>query len=126
MRMRIIHRLVLLFAGLSLLKPAPAGELTGTAEQRLLKDIKYLSSDALEGRGIGTEGLNKAAEYVRSGFLDAGLNIDVVDGDSYQKFQMVTGVELGSDKSLTFSGPESQTIDLKLGQDFNRRSPVFD
>ena len=33
-------------------------------ETRLLNDIKYLASDEFEGRGIGTEGLNKAADYM--------------------------------------------------------------
>jgi len=117
--MRSTQRLVLLFLGLSLLNPLMAAELTGTAEQRLLKDIKFLSSDALEGRGVGTEGLNKAAEYVRSGFVDAGLNTSVVNGNAFQKFQMVTGVELGAGNSLMFAGPEGKTIELKLGLDFN-------
>ena len=119
MCMRTTPMVLLLFLALSRLNPAAAVELKGTAEQRLLKDIKFLSSDALEGRGVGTEGLNKAAEYVRSGFADAGLTTDVVDGDAYQKFQMVTGVELGSGNSLTFSGPDGKTIDLELGVDFN-------
>ena len=34
------------------------------AQQRLTQYVKYLSSDDLEGRGPGTDGINKAAEYI--------------------------------------------------------------
>lgn len=39
----------------------------------MLKDIEYLASDELAGRGLGTEGLNKAADYIAGQFSDAGL-----------------------------------------------------
>lgn len=94
-------------------------ELVGTAEQRLLKDIKLLASDEMEGRGVGTEGLNKAAEFVRSEFQAAGLQVDAVDGSAFQKFSMITGVKLGDSNSLTFVGPDDQKIELKIGEDFN-------
>ena len=96
-----------------------AAELTGTAEQRLLKDIKYLSSDELEGRGVGTEGLNKAADYIREAFRAAGLKTDTIDGDAYQKFTMITGVELGKENSFVLSGPDGKEIKLEIGKDIN-------
>jgi hypothetical protein len=43
------------------------------SEARMLKDIEYLASDELAGRGLGTEGLDKAADYIARQFLDAGL-----------------------------------------------------
>jgi hypothetical protein len=98
---------------------AVAAELTGTAEQRLLKDIKYLSSDELEGRGVGTEGLNKAADYIRESFRAAGLKTDSVDGDAFQKFTMITGVELGEENSFALVGPAGKKIELELGKDIN-------
>ena len=94
-------------------------ELVGTAEQRLLKDIKFLASDEMEGRGVGTNGLNKAAEFVRSEFQAAGLRVDAVEGGAFQKFSMITGVKLGEWNSLTFVGPDNQKIELKIGEDFN-------
>ncbi|MBC8291098.1 MAG: M20/M25/M40 family metallo-hydrolase [Planctomycetes bacterium] len=94
-------------------------ELAGTAEQRLLKDIRFLASDEMEGRGVGTEGLHKAAEFVRSEFKAAGLKVDAVDGDAFQKFSMITGVKLGESNSLTFVGPDDQKIELKIGEDCN-------
>jgi hypothetical protein len=43
------------------------------SETRMLKDIEYLASDELEGRGLGTPGLDKAADYIAKQFFDAGL-----------------------------------------------------
>ncbi len=43
------------------------------SEARMLKDIEYLASDELAGRGLGTEGLDKAADYIATQFADAGL-----------------------------------------------------
>ena len=43
------------------------------SEARMLKDIEYLASDELAGRGLGTEGLDKAADYIARQFSDAGL-----------------------------------------------------
>ena len=43
------------------------------SEARMLKDIEYLASDELAGRGLGTEGLDRAAVYIAGQFSDAGL-----------------------------------------------------
>lgn len=43
------------------------------SEARMLKDIEYLASDELEGRGLGTSGLDKAADYIAKQFSEAGL-----------------------------------------------------
>ena len=40
---------------------------------RILNDAKYLASDDLEGRGVGTEGLNTASKYIHDQFAAAGL-----------------------------------------------------
>ena len=43
------------------------------SEARMLQDIEYLASEELKGRGLGTPGLNKAADYIARQFSDAGL-----------------------------------------------------
>lgn len=40
----------------------------------LRKDVETLSSEAFEGRGLGTEGLDKALDYVEGRFRDLGLH----------------------------------------------------
>lgn len=96
-----------------------AAELTGTAEDRLRKDLKYLADDKLEGRGVGTDGLNLAADYIRDQFRAAGLDVTAVDGGAFQKFTMVTGTKLLENNTLNFAGPEGKTIELDLEEDFN-------
>ena len=96
-----------------------AAELKGTAEDRLKNDLKYLADDELEGRGVGTDGLNLAADFIKKQFRQAGLDVTALDGDAFQKFTMVTGTKLLENNSLTFVGPEDKTIELKLEEDFN-------
>lgn len=94
------------------------GEAIPETRVRLLEDVKYLASDDLEGRGVGTKGLTVAAEFVRDQFAKAGLAVDRVNGGALQKFDLVTGTKLTAPNSLQFVGPDNQTIDLKLGEDY--------
>jgi len=43
------------------------------SEARMLQDIEYLASEELKGRGLGTPGLDKAADYIAKQFSDVGL-----------------------------------------------------
>ncbi len=55
------------------------------SENRMMATIKYLSSDALKGRGLGTRELNQATAYIAGKFREAGLKPLI--GNSYlQKF----------------------------------------
>ncbi|MEQ1505091.1 MAG: M28 family peptidase [Myxococcota bacterium] len=70
-----------------------------------------LSTDAMDGRGIGTPGLDAAATLIEQRFTDAGLG-DV--GVGYrQPFTAVTGVALGDENTLADQGAP-----LALGADF--------
>jgi len=87
--------------------------------ERLKKDMKYLASDDLEGRGVGTDGLNKAAEFIRDEFEKAGLDVTRVDGGAFHHFKMTTGSKLGKHNSLTFVGKDGKDVQLKLDADCN-------
>ncbi|WP_456406682.1 M20/M25/M40 family metallo-hydrolase, partial [Caldithrix abyssi] len=52
--------------------------------ERMLQDIRYLASDELEGRGLGSEGLEKAARYIAEQFKKAGLQPGADDGTYFQ------------------------------------------
>src|SRR5580704_18469345 len=88
------------------------------SQTHLLNDIKYLASDGLEGRGIGTKGLNKAADYIREQFKEAGLDVTRVNGGAFQPFKMTTTAILGAPNTLKFVGPDGKAIDLKMDVDF--------
>jgi hypothetical protein len=53
------------------------------SETRMLKDIEYLASEELKGRGLGTPGLDKAAAYIARQFSDAGLQPCGDESDNY-------------------------------------------
>lgn len=94
------------------------GDSANTTAARLLNDLKYLASDELEGRGVGTEGLNQAADFIRDSFANAGLDVSRVESDAFQKLTMVTNAELGSPNELKFVGPEGREIELAYDEDF--------
>src|SRR5688572_17246117 len=56
------------------------------AARRVLADVRYLSADAREGRGAGTQGLEDAARHVADAFRRAGLN--PADGSFFQQFSV--------------------------------------
>lgn len=56
------------------------------AASRMLSDVRYLSADAREGRGIGTEGLAEAATYIEQAFRAAGLAPAFPDSSYTQPF----------------------------------------
>lgn len=89
------------------------------SQTRLKESAGYLSSDELEGRGVGTEGLNKAAEYLAGEFKKLGLKTELFDGTPFQKFEITVSTEMGPKEQnvLALEGPEKH--ELKLGSDFN-------
>lgn len=95
------------------------------AEQRLYEAVKTLASDELEGRGVGTKGLDQAADFIADQFKSLGLKTSLFDGGPFQKFMMVVATELGSPNRLALVGPSAVESpsdterELKLGEDFN-------
>src|SRR5688572_32580489 len=61
--------------------------------------IRTLSSDAMEGRGLGTAGIAKAADYIEKMLRESG--VEPAFGKSYrQKFPVKMGVELGPNNKI--------------------------
>jgi hypothetical protein len=61
------------------------------SQSALAEHVRYLSSEALEGRGLGTAGLDQAAAYVADRFRAAGLVPGGDDGSYYQRFEAPEG-----------------------------------
>lgn len=100
------------------LLPTAFGDAATESQQNLLKDIKFLASDELEGRGVGSKGLDQAADYIREEFSKAGLNVSSVKSGAFQTFSMTTGAVMGTPNTLTLAGPEGKRIELKANADF--------
>lgn len=75
-----------------------------TADE-LREHVRYLASDALQGRRPGTAGGDAAAEYIRDQFRTAGLRL--LGDFGYQEFPIVTGIAAGKNSTLTAAGFEA-------------------
>lgn len=64
------------------------------------KHVRVLASDEMEGRGVGTKGLDAAADYIAKEMEAAGLEPGGPDGSWFQPFEMTTGVALGEHNVL--------------------------
>ena len=122
---RIDRLAAVCLAGLLPLASARAAEEAGAVESRLSKGVGYLASDELEGRGVGTKGLDLAADFIAAQFREMGLKTELFEGQPFQKFKMTTGASLGPRNELTFVGPPTDSgnppkrIDWKLDEQYN-------
>jgi len=55
-------------------------------ESRLKQTVEYLASDELQGRGPGTDGIDRAADYIAKRMSKIGLKTDLFQGSPYQYF----------------------------------------
>lgn len=102
--------LVLASCGLSAVTPPiPADS--------ILEHIKFLASDELAGRGNGTEGLERAADYIAAEFKEAGLRPAGDGNDWFQSFELTIGVSVGDGNKLVVRGAK-QSVALSLGASY--------
>jgi len=110
---RLIRRIVLLFVLVS--ATTFMGLTPDEMQSRLITHVKYLASDELEGRKMGSEGNRKAARYVAGYFTSVGLQ--PLDNSYFQEFQVVTDAHFGDNNSLTVE-KGSQTIKWTIGEQY--------
>ncbi len=104
-------------------KPALTGQqpagmmeaLHNVQAERIRADVKYLSSDALEGRGTGSRGGELAAQYIAQQFKAAGVEPAGDNGTYFQKVPMV-GMTTLPETTMQVKTPK-QAFDLKLLDD---------
>jgi hypothetical protein len=84
-------------------------------ERRFHTHVAYLASDRLAGRGVGTEGIELAAEYIAERFAGYGLEPAGDHGTYFQTFPIALRRTLGADARLALAG---ETEVRELGRDF--------
>ncbi len=79
---------------------AAFGQGSDISGSRIRPHLKFLASDLLEGRGVGTRGGELAASYIASQFEASGLKPAGDNGTFFQKVSLV-GVEPEASSSLS-------------------------
>jgi Zn-dependent M28 family amino/carboxypeptidase len=88
------------------------------ALDRLTKDVTYLASEELEGRGVGTKGLQTAADFLRDEFKRIGLASGAPDGSYFQEFELTYETKLAEGNAVTLRGPDGKVLELEMGKQF--------
>ena len=132
--MRLLLTRSYLFA-LSLLAPAFAAAQEGEVKapaisiERIRADVKYLASDPLQGRGVGTRGEELATDHIAAQFEKAGLKPMGDRGTYFQAVPLVL-VRTGPDATLaSIKGNDTAAFKLEdefVGTTYSQRNEDFE
>ncbi|VAW88376.1 PDZ domain [hydrothermal vent metagenome] len=80
------------------LTPAPAlAQLPPVfSEKRMMQDVSFLASEAMQGRGLGTPELDRAADYIANEFKKMGLQPGGDNNSFFQRWSEDVGAPLGN------------------------------
>ncbi len=81
--------------------------------ERMKKDIYYLAGEECAGRGVGTPGIDKAADHIAAAFKDAGLLPGTKDG-YFQPFSFTSRARLGTPNVAKLTLKDKPASELKL------------
>jgi Zn-dependent M28 family amino/carboxypeptidase len=121
---RSFLKLILILAALASTIIAPRLALRGQSlaaspafsAERLMAEIRTLSSDEFQGRGPGTRGEELSIAYIQKQFREAGLEPGNPDGTYLQAVPLV-GTRPDPNMALTFAG-HGKTMKLAFEKDF--------
>jgi Zn-dependent M28 family amino/carboxypeptidase len=95
---------------------SPEAALSSVSGDRILADIRTLSSDEFEGRGPGSKGEERTIQYLQDQFRNAGLEPGNPDGSYLQAVRLV-GITADPQMKLSFSG-HGRSLAPKFPNDF--------
>jgi Zn-dependent M28 family amino/carboxypeptidase len=110
---RLSLLLALLLSAFPALLPAQAARVSS---QRLRAHVKYLASDELEGRGVGTQGERLATNYLATQLQAEGVK-PAGEGNSYFQTVPLVGSTTQPSAALKVSG-KGQKLAFSFPQDF--------
>ncbi|MEM9184941.1 MAG: M28 family peptidase [Planctomycetota bacterium] len=99
--------------------PPVCAEEAASVEARLGRTIRFLASDELGGRGLGTPGIDRAAEYLHREFEARGLQTNTIDGGPFQRFEVTLKSELADGATAALVDADGRQRPLRLGREFN-------
>jgi Tol biopolymer transport system component len=83
----------------------------------LTRHTSHLASDAFEGRKSGSDGNNKAAQYIADQFSSIGLTPIGDNGSYFQYFDVVAELQLGEKNRMTVVHGKKKTA-MTLNRDY--------
>ena len=99
------------------------GRWSGISGNRLLENIKVLSSDEFEGRAPASKGEKLATEFIEAQFKQIGLKPGNPDGTYFQKVPLV-GISTDPSAQLVFTDTTSgRNMALKYADEFVAWTP---
>ena len=113
--MRPVVRSLLLVA---LLAGTISAATPAISPRALLEHIQFLASEDLQGRGNGSPGLERAADYIAAQFKEAGLQPGgTAKADWFQPFELTAGLRIGEGNTLVIRAG-GQTARFSLGESY--------
>ena len=102
-------RILIAFTLASFITAAPAAlaQDLHISGEKMRAHVKYLASDELEGRGVGTRGENLATQYIASQLQSEGVGPGGENGTYYQRVPLVGSTTLPA-ATLSISGKEER------------------
>ncbi|WP_020468271.1 M28 family peptidase [Zavarzinella formosa] len=85
---------------------------------KMKADLFYLAGEECEGRGLKTNGLNKAADLIANTFKAAGLKSAVADGSYFQPFVVKESFLAEGAQKVNLTGPDNAKLELALNKQF--------
>jgi hypothetical protein len=83
------------------------------------RHVRYLASEELEGRGVGTAGLDAAAEYIAHYFKEAGVEPGGDNGGYFQSFEVSVSSRIADNTRMVFGSRETRgRVRLRTHEDF--------
>src|SRR6202167_4918894 len=97
---------------------AQSTEISG---ERIRAHVKFLSSDLLEGRGVGVRGGDLATEYIAAQFALVGAK-PAGDGGTYFQNLTLVGVNPQPESTLTAAGTSFRWLDNFVGVTYQQKT----
>jgi hypothetical protein len=117
LRPRLLLSLFVIVAPALLVPRAGRADAGTTATQRVQAAVERLAGDDWQGRRAGTEGADRAGEWIAAEMKAAGLRPGAPDGTYFQPFTFIDGVILGPGNALSVT-TESDRKQFAAGEDF--------
>ncbi|NOY42928.1 MAG: M28 family peptidase [Planctomycetes bacterium] len=101
-----------------LLAPLMAKESGSSDGLWMKRAAQFLASDELEGRGLETHGLRRAAEFMQEEFRSAGLEFLPDTENGFQTFSYAATSKLGEGNRLELHAADETPVALEINKDF--------